>query len=168
MKDQYVRFLTPERFPGFSQVPLSVFADRFKIGAFRFVPLVCEAFATCCRLDIVYLRPQPHGPLINQYGDIDNRIKTLFDAFRLPQPGPEIEELTHETVGQDEDPFFCLLEDDSLITGFSVTADRLLARKAPVANWPEKQTGHPENEVHLVVTVEVKLARYAEINLPFA
>jgi hypothetical protein len=170
MKDNFVRFLAPERFPGYAQVPFNAFAERLKISGFRFVPLISDAFDTCCSIDIVYLRPEKYGPLIQrQTGDIDNRIKTLFDALRVPQPGPEIDELADETPGPDERPFFCLLEDDSLITEFRVTGDRLLAPKAPVANWPDRQTiGHPTNEVHLAITVEVKLVRATELNLPFS
>ena len=62
------------------------------------------------------------GALV-QGGDIDNRMKTLLDTLKiptntdLPDKGPPL---------PDQDPLFCLLEDDSLITGLNVKTDRLL------------------------------------------
>jgi hypothetical protein len=61
--------------------------------------------------------------LVRNGGDIDNRVKVLFDGLRMPKSAAEIGGFAPEP---DEDPFFCLLEDDSLITEVSVTTDRLL------------------------------------------
>jgi len=75
-------------------------------------------------LDISLLRPEPLGSIITQSGDIDNRLKTLLDALKVPiSPGALP---ASEKPGPEEDPFFCLLEDDSLITRISVSTDRLL------------------------------------------
>src|ERR1017187_1955041 len=57
---------------------------------------------------------------------IDNRIKVLFDGLRMPKASNEIDGAPQEG----EDPFYCLLEDDSLITRVNVTTDRLLTPKA--------------------------------------
>lgn len=47
-----------------------------------------------------------------------------MDALKVPS---ELTELPRgETPEEDENPFFCLLQDDSLITRLSVEADRLL------------------------------------------
>ena len=60
-------------------------------------------------------------------GDIDNRIKTLIDALRIPSGG----EIPDEWVPDEGDtPLFCLLEDDKLVSAFSVTTDRLLEADA--------------------------------------
>jgi hypothetical protein len=49
----------------------------------------------------------------SSHGDIDNRLKTLFDCLTLPDPNQGYEA---ETPAQDELPYFyCLLEDDRLI-----------------------------------------------------
>ena len=61
---------------------------------------------------------------MTQCGDIDNRLKTLFDALRAPKNATEIPK--GAVPGPDEDPFFCLLEDDALITAVSVETERLL------------------------------------------
>jgi hypothetical protein len=52
------------------------------VGAFRCAPLVCEPLKLFAELDVVLLRPTTPGALIRQGGDIDNQLKTLFDALR--------------------------------------------------------------------------------------
>lgn len=53
--------------------------------------------------------------------DIDGQVKTLFDAVRIPS------NLSGTgAVGEDESPFYVLLEDDRLISEVHVTADELL------------------------------------------
>lgn len=71
--------------------------------------------------------------------EIDNRIKTLFDALKVPvgiqgKPTPE------------EDPFFVLLQDDRLITRLSVETDTLLEPTCAQAG---------EQDARLVVTVRL-------------
>lgn len=95
-----------------------------KVGNFRFAPLVTERIALIAEIDIFLLRPEPPGAIITQSGDIDNRLKTLLDALRMPKSPEEIPQDT--AADTNEDPFFCLLEDDNLITRISVTTDRLL------------------------------------------
>jgi hypothetical protein len=46
----------------------------------------------------------------------------------------------------EENPFFCLLEDDNLITRVSVTTDRLLTVLDPAA-------GEQPKDVHLIIHV---------------
>jgi hypothetical protein len=61
---------------------------------------------------------------------------------------PQIEaDLGGFSIAEDESPFFCLLEDDSLITSLSVTADRLL--------MPQTGSGHCIHDVFLVIRVTV-------------
>jgi hypothetical protein len=112
------------------------------IGSFRFVPLISKDLFLVCKLSIFMLRPEPPGSLITQGGDIDNRLKTLFDALRIPHNTAELPKNTEPTTEQN--PFFCLLEDDNLITEVSVKTDRLLT---PTDN---------NNEVHLDIQVETR------------
>jgi hypothetical protein len=93
-------------------------------GRFTFVPLVTPRLNLVCHLDILFLRPGPPGSLVQQGGDIDNRLKTLFDSLQLP----DANQVTDDTPGDGETPFFCLLEDDGLITRVSV--DRIAHRRA--------------------------------------
>lgn len=95
-----------------------------KVGDFRFVPLVSTDIYLFCELDIFLLRPGPPGSIITSGGDVDNRLKTLFDALRIPHNEGELPKVKHPS--EDEDPFFCLLEDDALISSISVITDQLL------------------------------------------
>ena len=55
-----------------------------KVGNFQFVNLVSSQIGLIAELDIIFMRPEEPGKMINS-GDIDNRIKTLFDALRYPK-----------------------------------------------------------------------------------
>jgi hypothetical protein len=98
-------------------------ADQFGRAGYRFVPLATEYLDIHCSLSILFLRPDVPGGAI-QSADIDNRLKTLFDALRMPNDKGELG--GHDTPGDDEDPFFVLLEDDRLISNVSVETDMLL------------------------------------------
>jgi len=94
------------------------------ISGFTFAPLVATKLRLVAELEISLLRPEPPGQLVNQGGDIDNRLKTLLDALTVP-PAPNA--LPQGAAPEsDENPFFCLLEDDNLITSLAVTSNRLL------------------------------------------
>lgn len=92
-------------------------------GNFKFAPLVTKKIHLVAELDILLLRPEEPGKVIVS-GDIDNLTKTLFDALRCPLAITEIP--AGEVPSADEIPFFCLLQDDSLITSVKITSDRLL------------------------------------------
>jgi hypothetical protein len=95
-----------------------------KVNDFQFIPIVSSKLNLIAELDITFLRPEPPGCIVTQGGDIDNRLKTLFDAFRIPKESKEIPKGDVPSPG--ENPFYCLLEDDSLITKVAVRTDRLL------------------------------------------
>lgn len=80
-------------------------ANLYRICDFRFVPLIRKETGFTCSLDILFLRRGHPGELITQGGDIDNRIKVLFDSLKMPKDGTEVQDIPSE----DEDPFFCLL-----------------------------------------------------------
>lgn len=94
-----------------------------EVGAFQFAPLVSSRMHFIADLEITLLRPEPPGSIISQGGDIDNRLKTLLDALKVPESNALP---SRARPGSDQQPFFCLLEDDNLITGISVKTDRLL------------------------------------------
>lgn len=114
-----------------------------RVGAFTFAPLVTAKLHLIAELDIMLLRPEPPGALITQGGDIDNRLKTLLDALRMPHNDSEIPGVPLPG----ESPFFCLLEDDNLITKIGVSTDRLLE---PTAT---------QNDVQLFIHVRTKATR---------
>ena len=94
------------------------------IAGFKFAPLVSARIHLIAELDILLLRPEPPGAIVTQGGDIDNRIKTLLDALKVPSEPNALPK--NAAPRSDETPFFCLLEDDNLITKVSVESDRLL------------------------------------------
>lgn len=95
------------------------------VGTFNFVPLINQRLNMVAELKVTLLRPEPPGSIITQSGDIDNRLKTLFDALKIPEENA-LPAGSHPK--SDEDPFHCLLEDDNLITNISVSTDRLLEK----------------------------------------
>lgn len=97
---------------------------RRPLGAYEFVPLINERLYLVADLKIQLLRPEPPGSINAQAGDLDNRVKTLLDALRMPRLANEIPQ--DATPSEDQHPFFCLLEDDALINSFSVTTHRWL------------------------------------------
>jgi hypothetical protein len=108
---------------------------------FEFVPLVSWRFRLVCSLEILFLRRENPGAVVSG-GDVDNRLKTLFDSLRLPK----CDEIT-EKPEADEQPMFCLLEDDRLITEVKVTTDRLLT---PLGQ------GESRTDVLLIISVELE------------
>jgi hypothetical protein len=127
-------------------------ADRFVRGVngnYRFVPLIREEHYHFCSLNVLFLRRDSPGNLVKSGGDLDNRVKVLFDALTVPgdnataglkgEPEPE------------ERPFFCLLQDDKLITEVSITTDRLLH---PIEQ--DERLG----DVHLVIHVKTAPVDY--------
>jgi hypothetical protein len=94
------------------------------LDSFTFAPLITAEMDVVAELSIILLRPEPPGGLITQGGDIDNRLKTLFDALTIPRYSNA---LPSGAVPQsDQTPFFCLLEDDNLVTAVSVRTEQLL------------------------------------------
>jgi hypothetical protein len=87
-----------------------------------FAPLITRKNNLTCELSITLLRQQPPGQLLGEGGDIDNRMKTLFDALRMPNTA-EAQQAKIEPV---DDPIHCLLQDDALVTKVTVETDRLL------------------------------------------
>lgn len=126
-----------------SQSGVDMMADKFRTCGFRFLPLTHDYFGSlACSLDILFLSHDQPGELVKHGGDIDNRIKVLFDALRMPLNEAELKDQTPE---KDEDPFFCLLQDDSQITEVKVTTDRLLT---PITDKMDHK------DVHLIIHVK--------------
>jgi hypothetical protein len=122
--------------------PAPPFTIIRQVAGFNFAQLVHSGISLYAELDILMLRPGDIGGLLVQGGDIDNRLKTLFDALRAPHQPNELPAGAVPAAG--EDPFHCLLEDDQLVTRVSVTTDR----------WLDPAVG--PNDVSLVIFVKIK------------
>jgi hypothetical protein len=121
-----------------------------EVAGNKFIPLVRDSMALVCHLQILFLRKEAPGKLVKQGGDLDNRIKTLFDALRMPKADE-----MQAAEGPIEDPFYCLAEDDSLITGYEVSTGYLLTRP-----------GGNVHDVHLAIDVNIKVTHVRSYNLP--
>ena len=134
LKDAAARLLAHPAAPG----QVSVIVEK---GGLLFAPLVTQRLDLYAELSVLLFRQQPRGTLITDGGDIDNRLKTLLDGLRVPRGAMEGRaELPHEP---DPLPFFCLLEDDSLVTKVSVESEQLLRPAKP-------------DEVVAIISVHVK------------
>jgi hypothetical protein len=140
------------------RLPLSeAIANMHRENGYRFVPLVREEFGLSCSLDILFLRRDFPAGVISA-GDLDNRIKTLIDTLRKPHSANELR--GNEVPGAGEDPFFCLLEDDDLVTALSVETDALLD--------PPNNGDAGQSQVKLIISVELKPSHVTMFNLSFA
>jgi hypothetical protein len=121
-----------------------------QVGERTFIPIVRESLALGCELKILFLRREDPGSLVLQDGDLDNRLKTLFDALRVPTEAELVEDPTLDN------PVYCLLESDTLITGLSIKTDRLLtgANKSP-------------HEAHLIIEADIRVLQAKLYNLAF-
>ena len=119
----------------------------FDQHGFIWKPIVTEQNGLMCALDILMLRKGPPGRVQT---DIDNRLKTIFDALRMAQNPEELGEGTargKQEPGPGECPFCVLLKDDHLITHVSLTSDMLLEPVDKVK---------PEEAVRLMIDVTVR------------
>lgn len=127
-------------------------AESYARNGYNFVPLVERKWNYACSIDVLLLRPHGTGSILKST-DIDGQLATLFDALTMPRHADQLK--GHETPGDDEKPFFCLLEDDSLITSAAVTTNVLLeeTRDGMAGNaargfirarvhWPPKDLGY--------------------------
>jgi len=101
---------------------LSSFMFRYSIGGFDFVPLITFPMEAHCYLNIRMGRPTRPGSILFGRRDIDNRVKILVDALRMPHHDNEVPK---DPGGNKE--MFCLLADDNLVTRLSITSYRLLS-----------------------------------------
>ncbi|HWE85668.1 MAG TPA: hypothetical protein VG267_12050 [Terracidiphilus sp.] len=134
---------------------LQMAADRYARGKFRFVPLVEEDLRLRVSLDILFLR-RDHHPLVKEGGDIDNRLKTLFDALRVPDTSDGL----GAEPGEGEEPIFVLLQDDALISEVHVDTDSLLM-------LPQQKAPDPK-DAFLVIDVKILPTEDIERSLCFS
>ena len=117
-------------------------AYNFSRYGYRFIPLVTADMFLSCAVEILFLRQD--GPIL-QTGDIDGRLKTLFDALTMPQQANQLR--GNELPREGEDPFYVLLEDDSLVSQVKVETDVLLEPTAATVD---------RHDSRLVLTVRLK------------
>lgn len=102
-----------------------------RVAGFSFLPVISESGLNVAEVEVTMLRSEPAGSIITRSGDLDNRLKTLFDAMKVPS---EVELPDGSAPAESELPFWCVLEDDALITQVTVKTHRLLSPSAGVSD----------------------------------
>lgn len=137
--------------------------ERFYGGHLRsrpnlnFYPLVTYRCGWECRLDIRFLIRQDRIDTVDPtIGDIEKRIPILLDALRIPQEDTHIVGDLNQ-LEQSFNPYYCLLEDDSLIASLS-------AETLPLLNTPRDPDIEPDMDevVHVGVMLTPRLNEFSE------
>jgi hypothetical protein len=136
---------------------LQFHSERFVRRDYKFAPLVCDDFGTICHLEILFFRREDNRALItkpkDEYGgDLDNRLKIFFDCLKVPDEN----QLDGLALPSNE-PVFCLVQDDSLITKFQLDSAYLL----------EPAESGDDTEVRLLVKVRTKVARLGQTTMGY-
>jgi hypothetical protein len=126
-------------------------ATTFAKSGFRFIPFVSREFNLVCNLEIKMARMGEEDATHSD--DIDSRLKTLFESLSVPADGDQLRGLTPDI---EETPFYCLLEDRSLVTGFEIETERLSGARSDAA------------DVRLSLVVTVRPTKITEENWSFA
>ena len=84
----------------------------------RYWFLISEQLAATANLSLTLLVPHEVASIVSNGGDIDNRIKTLFDALRVPSTDSELP--GSDSFDYAEGDMYCLLQDDKLINRVSI------------------------------------------------
>lgn len=108
-----------------------------------FIPLVRHSLYLACALDILFLRHEEPLNLMKQGGDLDGRLKTLFDGLRMPCDASQ-----QAGIDLTADPLYVLLEDDILVSDLSIKTGRLLGDRTKKLH-----------AVRLTIDVTVKVLR---------
>ena len=103
-------------------------------------PLITIENKLVCELSILMLRPNDNRSVV-QGGDIDGRVKTIFDSLSIPRSGDVLSKFPEHNG-----TFYTLLSDDSLISKVGIDTDELL----------ELPTDHDDNYAQLVIEVNTR------------
>jgi len=127
------------------------FLFRHVVKDTGFVPLLTGPMEAHCHLGLRVGRTVKPGSIIFDGGDLDGRLKTLFDALRMPRDASELPKDFHGGA-----ECLCLLSDDSLITGLAIDSYELFDE-------------HSENyvDIDLTVTITAMTPMFGTLGLLF-
>jgi hypothetical protein len=110
---------------GASRVLRHALIPPIRVDDHRFFALARSNFNLKCGLKVDLLVNHQPGSVLSKQGDLDNRLKTLFDGLRVPTVTQEIKQFkTREQLEADD--YICLLQDDVLITSLQIEVQRYL------------------------------------------
>jgi hypothetical protein len=151
--DQLANYLQPAPSGGAGRITL-----LSTVGNRTYASLITEELKLYAELDVLLLRRQASG-VLSHGGDIDNRLKTLFDGLSIPSQTQAVPSGWQPT--QDEQPLICLLQDDRLVTRVNVETDRLLR---PESDLPTSDSAQ-DVQVTIRVTVKASSPIYANMSI---
>jgi len=118
--------------------------------------MVCQEYNVLCGVELLILRRDRPGNVL-QSSDLDNRLKVIFDALKMPNKPNEL----GDNQPQDgEDPLFVLVQEDSLFSHVSIETDELLD--------PPPESGRDDYWARLLVKVTIQPYFVSYFNLAFA
>ena len=124
-------------------------AEQYSRLGYKFVPLALESLNSLVALEIFFLREGIPGTMLKS-ADLDARLKKLIDALRLPHNKDELG--GYNLPAEGEEPFYCLMEDDKLVSNITISTDTLLEATAPDGMISKNDAR---------VLISVSLSRYA-------
>jgi len=121
----------------------------FKVELFNYwmIPLASYRNNLSCRVDVKILRRKQRSRLVQGRADLDNQLKLVQDALKMPKNQNEV---PGNMYGHG-DEMFVLVEDDSLITRSSVEGVPRLDYSGPSPSESD-----PEDPVKLRVSVSIR------------
>ena len=146
---QFSEIFNPTGYAALVKHDHEMFVQR---GDKRFWFLISETLATVVNLNLTILVPHEVGRIVQNGGDIDNRIKTLFDALRAPATDSEVP--SNDSFDYQPGGMYCLLQDDKLINRVSI---RSYQDHSPLE----------DDSVRCLIEVETKITRALVGNLGF-
>jgi hypothetical protein len=122
------------------------------INGHKFYPLARVVFKLKCEIKVDLHVNHEIASVITNVADLDNRLKTLFDALRMPKEPHEIKDHMPNI-----DEFCCLLENDIIISALQIETFRNTA----------VPTGASLDHVRLNMVVTLDPMMYDYMNEPF-
>jgi len=142
--DQLKRYMDD---PSLQAFLLSTSGERKRIGNWQFQPIICTRPPFHCELEIRISTPRLDVSLVENQGDLDSRLKTLFDALRAPRMVQEIP--PDREPASPDDLYYVLLENDSLVTDLIIRTELDFSRTIE----PRHPQEAPEVELDIFVRV---------------
>jgi hypothetical protein len=115
-----------------------------EVAGHRYVALANRTFGLFAKIEVTLLSVGNSSIFANAQGDIDNRLKTIFDALSIP-PESQASQIRDALP----DLTICLVDDDVLIRDVRVRSGELLLS---------------ENDKDVLVLIDVTLVRHDNIS----
>lgn len=132
-----------------------------ELSGVRFVPLVTTWRYLRCDVHVRIYRYEGskavRGGVLDLNGDIDSKAKSLLDALRMPR-----DENDARVVKPHEGLFFCVLEDDRLVTKLTIETKDKLGKRPDKGKLAEVDAFV---DIHIFPVGQIKTMNY-EILLP--